>query len=99
MDAGINAAVKQCPLLSMDVHEDGLHKIQRSGINRGSLWINPKVAGYTVCLSGVEIIAAMGDFLRRQYGSPTSIIQGREYWRNISNIGDVSKIIHRFGER
>ncbi len=98
MDAGINAAVKQCPLLSLDVHEDGLHKIRRRGMGRGSLWIRIKASGYTVCLSGVEMIEALGDFLRSQYGPPTSIIQGREYWKNISHIGDVSKIIHRFGE-
>ncbi|PQV65410.1 hypothetical protein B1R32_101151 [Abditibacterium utsteinense] len=97
MHANINAAVKHCPLLSLDVHEDGLHRISRSGIDKGSLWIRIKVTGYSICITG-EVKVLMSNFIRTHFGSESSVIQGKIYWHNISNIGDVSKIIHRFGE-
>ena len=98
MNTNINAAVNNCPLLNLDVHEDGLHRISRNGLSKGSLWIRIKTTGYTVCITG-EVKTLMNNFMLTNFGSETSIVQGKIYWSNINDIGDVSKIIRRFGEQ
>ena len=97
MDNNINSAVGQCSLLTLDpIHQDGAHRISRRDMGKGSLYIRPQTSGYTVCITG-ETKELMCNFMRSHFGVENET-QGRMYWR-ISNIGDVSKIIRRFGEQ
>ena len=97
MDEHINSEVKQCLLLTLQVNKGERHRIMHSGVRRGSLWVTPRVNYYCVALSGKEIEALLYNFLRRNFGDENGVDQDRKYW-NISDIGNVTKVIRRFGE-
>lgn len=67
MNTHVSPAVAQYPALSLDAHEDGLHRISRNGTDKGSLWIRPKVRGYSVCITG-GVKALMYNFCARSSG-------------------------------
>jgi len=99
MNTDIKAIVEQCPLLHLQLNKGERHRIMRTGITRGSLWIAPRIHYYSVTPSG-EVETLMYHFLHSQFGAETGEdYKGRwKYW-NILDIDGVAKIIHRFGER
>ena len=96
MNADIKAIVEQCPLLHFKVNKGDRHRIMRSGIRRGSLWVIPGSNRYSVRVTG-EVEGLMYSFLCSTFGPEDGEDQGRKYW-NIGDIGDVSKIIRHFGQ-
>ncbi len=98
MNIKIKAIVEQCPMLHFQVNKGEIHRIMRSGIVRGSLWVTPRVNYYTVTPTG-EVATRIYDFMCSHFGAETGEDhKGRwKYW-NIREIGDVSKIIRHFGE-
>ena len=99
MNRDIGAIVDQCPMLHFQVNKGERHRIMRSGIRRGSLWVTPRTNCYCIAPTG-EVEALMYYFLSSHFGAETGQDhKGKwEYW-NIRDIGDVSKIIRRFGDR
>jgi hypothetical protein len=96
MDKHIEAIVKQIPNLKLQLNLGERHRIMRSGMRQGSLWVTPRKKCYAVCVTG-EAEVLMYNFLLTHYGKETWVDQGKKHW-NIDHIGDVSKIIHQFGE-
>jgi len=99
MNTDIKAIVEQFPLLQLQVNKGERHRIMRSGIKRGSLWIAPRAHYYSVTPSG-EVEVLLDHFLRSHFGAETGQdYKGRwRYW-DIPDLDGVAKIIHRFGER
>jgi hypothetical protein len=98
MNGDIKAIVEQCPVLHFQVNKGERHRIMRSGIRRGSLWVTPRTDCYCVAPTG-EVEASMDNFLRTHFGPEDGAdYKGRWKWWNIPNLGDVAKIIQRFGE-
>jgi hypothetical protein len=97
MNSDIKAIVDQFPTLSLQVNIGERHRIMRSGIKRGSLWIAPRVRGYNVIPTG-EAEALLYHFLRSiRVEDGGDYKQRWKYW-NISELGDVARIIQRFAE-
>ena len=98
MNAKIREIVEQFRMLHFQVNKGKRHRIMRSGIRRGSLWVTPRTKGYCIAPTG-EVEEKMESFLRTNFGAESGRdTQNRwKYW-NISDIADVSKIIRRFGE-
>ena len=99
MNSDIKAIVDQFPSLSLQVNIGERHRIMRTGIKRGSLWIAPRLHYYSVTPSG-EVEALLSHFLHSHFGAET----GQDYkgrWKvwNIPDLAGVTKLIQRFGER
>ena len=99
MNTDIKAIVEQCPLLHLQLNKGERHRIMRSDIKRGSLWIAPRIHYYSVTPSG-EVEAMLYHFLHSHFGVETGQdYKGRwKYW-NIPDLDGVAKLIQRFGER
>ena len=99
MNTEIKAIVEQYPTLHFKVNIGERHRIMRSDITRGSLWIAPRISGCNVILTG-EVETLMLHFLRSHFGAETGEDhKGRwKYW-NIPDLDGVTKIIRRLGER
>ena len=99
MDTDIKAIVDQCPLLHLQLNKGERHRITRSDIKRGSLWIAPRIHFYSVTPTG-EVEALLSHFLHSHFGAETGQdYKGRwKYW-NIPDFDTVNKLIQRFGER
>jgi hypothetical protein len=98
MNRDIIAIVDQCPALRFKVNKGERHRIMRSGIKRGSLWVTPKTNCYCVTLTG-EVEALMYNFLHTRFGAENGEdYKGRWKWWNITDLGEVATIIQRFGE-
>ena len=96
MNADIESLVGKYPILTVRLNKGERHRIMRSDIRRGSLWVTPRSNWYSVCVTG-EVEGLMYNFLCSTFRSEDGEDQGRKYW-NIGDIGDVSKIIRRFGQ-
>jgi hypothetical protein len=98
MNARIEAFVKQYPMLRFQVNKGERYRITRSGIRRGSLWVEArsKTNRYFVTPTG-EVADEVSDFLLNSFGGETSKDYRGRSW-HVSEIG-VSKIIQRFAER
>jgi predicted restriction endonuclease len=85
-------------MLDMKVNKGKRHRIMRSGISSGSLWVTPGTEYYYIAPTG-EVGALMYDFLHSHFGDGTDEKpKGRwKYWK-IRGIEEVSKIIRHFGE-
>ncbi len=99
MNTNIKDIIQGCPTLYFKVNKGERHRIMRSDIGRGSLWISPRISGYNVIPTG-DVEALMLHFLRDHYGSESGEdYKGRwKYW-NIPDIAGVAAIIQRFGDR
>lgn len=98
MNSNIKAIVEQFPSLSLQVNIGERHRIMRSGIKRGSLWIAPRVCGYNVSPTG-EVETLMLHFLRSQFGVETGQdSKGRWKCWDIPGLDGITKIIQRFAE-
>lgn len=98
MNREIKAIVEQYPVLHFQVNKGERHRIMRSGIRRGSLWITHRVNYYCVAPTG-EVEALLCNFLHTQFGAENGVdYKGRWKWWNITDLGDVTKIIQRFGK-
>lgn len=99
LNTDIKAIVEQCPVLQCHVNKGERHRITRSGIRRGSLWVTPRTNCYCVTPTG-EVEALLGNFLHTRFGAESGEdYKGRWKWWNITDLRDVSKIIQRLGER
>jgi hypothetical protein len=98
MSSDIKAIVDQFPSLSLKVNIGERHRIMRSGIKRGSLWIAPRVRGYNVIPTG-EVETLILHFLHSHFGVESGgDSKGRwKYW-DIPDLDGVAKIIQRFAE-
>lgn len=96
MNTDVEATVKQCPLLTLQVNLGERHRIMRRGMGRGSLWVTPYVSTYLVVVTG-EAETLLYSFLCSHFGAELGESQGKKYWK-INDIGDVAKIIRRFGQ-
>ena len=97
MNSDIKAIVDQFPSLRLHVNKGERHRIMRSGITRGSLWIAPRVRGYNVIPTG-EAEILLYHFLRSiRVEDGVDYKQRWKYW-NIPELGDVARIIQRFAE-
>jgi hypothetical protein len=98
MNRDIKAIVDLYPLLHLQVNKGERHRIMRSDIKRGSLWIAPRVHYYSVTPSG-EVEVLLDHFLRSHFGAEHGVdYKQRWKWWNIPELGDVAKIIQRFAE-
>jgi hypothetical protein len=97
MNNDIKSTVAKCPQLTLQLNKGERHRVMRSGLRRGSLWVTPRMNGYNVLLSG-EADGLLCNFMRSHFGAETGEDQGYKYW-NITDYGDVAKIIRRFGEQ
>jgi hypothetical protein len=98
MNKDIKAIVEQYSALHLKVNKGERHRIMRSGIGRGSLWITPRTNWYSVTLGGKEVEALMYNFLHTHFGAEDGEdYKGRWKWWNITDLGDVAKIIRHFG--
>jgi len=98
MNTDIKAIVDQFPSLSLKVNIGERHRISRSGIKSGSLWIAPRVRCYSVTPSG-EVEDLLYHFLHSNFGDANGVdYKGRWKWWNITELDDVAKIIQRFAE-
>ena len=97
MNRDIQAIVKQYPTLTLQLNKGERHRIMRSGIRRGSLWISPRINAYCITPTG-EVASLMDHFLRSGFGPETGKDRSYNYW-NISDVADVSSIVRHFGER
>jgi hypothetical protein len=98
MNTDTKAIVEQCPTLHFQVNKGERHRIMRSDIRRGSLWIAPRLHYYSVTPSG-EVEALLSHFLHSHFGAET----GQDYkgrWKvwNIPDLAGITKLIQRFGE-
>ena len=83
-------------MLHFKVNKGERYRIMRSGIRRGSLWVAPRIKGYSITPTG-EVAAQMHDFLCSHFGKEAGEdYLGRWKWWNIENIVDLSKIIRRY---
>lgn len=98
MNSDIKAIVDKFPSLSLQVNVGERHRIMRSGIKRGSLWIAPRVSYFSVTPSG-EAEDLLYHFLHSNFGDEAGVdYKGRWKWWNITELDDVAKIIQRFTE-
>ena len=97
MNSEIKAIVDQLPSLTLQVNVGERHRIMRSDIRRGSLWISPRRDSYSVAPTG-EVEEVLSHFLQSQFG-PESGQDSKGRWKiwNISDIGGVTELIRRFG--
>lgn len=85
-------------MLHFQVNKGERHRIMRSGIKRGSLWVTPRNNWYCVETTG-EVESLMHHFLHTHFGAESGEdYKGRLKWWNITDFGDVAKVIRRFGE-
>ena len=99
MKSDIKAIVKQCPMLRLQVNKGERHRIMRSSIRRGSLWIEPRIKGYSINTTG-EVASLMDHFLRTNFGPETGQdSKGRWKTWKISDNADLSRIIRHLSER
>lgn len=96
MDENIKATVAKCPKLEMQLNVGERHRIMRSDVTRGSLWVTPRVSCYRVSTTG-EVATLLYNFLCSNFGTETGVDQNRKYW-NIEQFRDVAEVIHRFDE-
>ncbi|MDN5753666.1 MAG: hypothetical protein L0H15_10375 [Nitrosospira sp.] len=96
MNNQVNAAVEESPELKMRVNVGERHRVMRSDVTRGSLWVTPRVSCYCVSPTG-EVETLLYSFLYSNFGTETGLDQNRKYW-NIAKFQDVKSIIRRFGE-
>ena len=98
MNTDIKAIVEQCPTLHFKVNIGELHRIMRSDITRGSLWIAPRISGYNVIPTG-EVETLMLHFLHSHFGAETGQdSKGRWKVWDIPDLDGITKLIQRFGE-
>lgn len=96
MNRDIISIVENYPMLHFKVNKGERYRIMRSGIRRGSLWVAPRIKGYSITPTG-EVAAQMHDFLCSHFGKEAGEdYLGRWKWWNIENIVDLSKIIRRY---
>ena len=95
MQAEIQSAVGDCSTLTLQVNKGERHRIMRGDIGRGSLWITPQSNSYSVAVTG-NADPLICEFICEHFGPETRIDQGNKHW-NIKNIGDVARIIRKFG--
>ena len=99
MNSDIKAIVDQCPSLTLQVNIGERHRIMRSDIKRGSLWIAPRRHYYSVTSSG-EVEALLSHFLHSHFGAETGQdSKGRWKVWDIPDLAGITKLIQRFGER
>ena len=93
IDREIKAIVESCPRLDCHVNKGERHRIMRSDIESGGLWVTPRARGYNVTLTG-EVATLMYPFLCNRFGKETG--EGRYKWWDIQNIKDLAEIIRHF---
>src|SRR5689334_22452310 len=97
MNRDVIAIVKQRPLLHFQVNKGERYRITHSRIRRGSLWITPRTSSYCVTPTG-EVEALLYHFLQTHFGPENGQhSKGIWKWWNITDLGDVTKIIQRLG--
>ncbi len=85
-------------MLHFQVNKGERHRITRSGITRGSLWVAPRTDGYCITPAG-EVETLMYDFLHTNFGNERGEdYKGRWKWWNITDCGDVARVIQHFAE-
>ena len=97
MNINIRSTIDGCQRLSLQVNKGSRHRITRSDVRRGSLWVTPRTNNFKVLVSG-EVGPILFDYLRSHFGTEAGEDQNKKYW-DIEDIQKVASIIKRFDQQ
>jgi hypothetical protein len=91
----IVGAVERHSMLSVKINVGNRHRVSKTGLRRGSVWVTPRNSHYHVALSG-EVKSRLGPSMEILFGPKHGDDQDRIYWK-LSNRDVLEKIMQLFG--